>query len=314
MDDHTYQVTHEGRGGELFAIFIINVLLTILTLGIYKFWAKTRVRRYLWSHSRIEGERLEYNGTGFELFVGFLTAMAFLVLGALLLFLLMMLVQNFDERWVVLPLLLFYAAMLLLPAIGIYSARRYKLSRTRWRGIRFGQSGSAVRFAFMMLGHGLLTLLTLGLYGPFMRARLTAYTLGNTWFGTHQANFSGRGKDLFGRYLLAWLLTLPTLGLYWFWYLAAEARYFAEHTRFQDARFAAELTGGDLLKLGLGNLVLLVFTLGLAWPWVVVRTVRFYAQHYRLRGNLNFALISRTRQTAPRTGEGLVEAFDLGTI
>ena len=315
MENHTYRVAHEGRGGELFAIFIVNILLTILTLGIYKFWAKTRVRRYLWSHSSVDGERLEYGGTGMELFLGFLTAMAFFVLGGLLIFLLVMAAQSLAPHLIILAVLVAYAAMLILPGIALFSARRYKLSRTRWRGIRFGQSGSALRFALMMLGYGLLTGLTLGLYGPFMRTRLTAYSLGNTWFGNEQVSFTGRGKDLFGRYLLAYLLTLPTLGLYWFWYLAAEARYFAEHTRFQNARFAAvTLTGGGLLKLALVNLLLLVITLGLAWPWVVVRTARFYAAHYSLQGALDFAAISRSRQVAPRTGEGLIEAFDMGAI
>lgn len=314
MENHTYRAAHAGRGGELFAIFLVNILLTIVTLGIYRFWAKTRVRRYLWSHTSIEGERLEYGGTGLELFLGFLTATAFLVLGGLLVFLLMMLMQTFDPALAILPGLLFYAAMLVLPGMALYSARRYKLTRTRWRGIRFGQSGSALQFALLALGHGLLTLLSLGLYGPFMRARLAAYSLGNTWFGNQQLNFTGRGKDLFGRYLLAWLLTLPTLGLYWFWYLAAEARYFAERTQFQNARFASTLTGGSLLKLVLVNLLLLVFTLGLAWPWVLVRTAQFYAGHYSLQGTLDLAAVARSRLVAPRTGEGLIEAFDMGAI
>lgn len=314
MNETTYRLSHQGSGGELFAIFIVNALLTIVTLGIYRFWAKTRVRRYLWSHSSIAGERLEYTGTGKELFLGFLVAMAFLVLGGLLIFFLSTLLADLHPLLAALPWLLLYVALLTLPLIGIYSARRYTLSRTRWRGIRFAQSGSALRYAALGLGLGLLSILTLGLYTPFARARLTRYTTDNTWFGSQAAQFSGTGRALFGRFALALLLTLPTLGLYWFWYAAAEARYFAEQTGFQGAQLASTITGGALLKLAVTNLLLLVFTLGLAYPWVVVRTVRLYAEHYTLKGAINFAALAQSTQRAPRTGEGLVEAFGMGGI
>ena len=73
--------TYDGRLSELYAIFIPNLLLTIVTLGVYRFWAITRMRRYLWSRFVFLGERFEYTGTGGELFRGFLLAM--LVLAAL---------------------------------------------------------------------------------------------------------------------------------------------------------------------------------------------------------------------------------------
>lgn len=66
---------YDGRLGELYVLFIKNLLLTIITLGIYRFWAKTRVRRYLWSHTSLFGDRFEYTGTGKELFLGFLIAL-----------------------------------------------------------------------------------------------------------------------------------------------------------------------------------------------------------------------------------------------
>ncbi|MDP6709654.1 MAG: DUF898 family protein, partial [Alphaproteobacteria bacterium] len=66
------QLEHDGRVGELLPIVLINALLNIVTLTIYRFWAKSRVRRYLWSGMRMTSDRFEYTGSGMELFLGFL--------------------------------------------------------------------------------------------------------------------------------------------------------------------------------------------------------------------------------------------------
>ena len=72
------RLVYDGRLGELYKIFIVNVLLGLVTLGIYRFWGKTRMRRYLWSHLGYDGDRFEYTGTGGELFRGFLVVAAVL--------------------------------------------------------------------------------------------------------------------------------------------------------------------------------------------------------------------------------------------
>ena len=71
--------TFHGTGGTLFGIHLVNTLLTIVTLGFYYFWAKTRLRRYLFGQSEIEGDRYAYHGTGPELLLG--TIKAVLVFG-----------------------------------------------------------------------------------------------------------------------------------------------------------------------------------------------------------------------------------------
>lgn len=74
------RLRQHGTGGELFAIFIVNILLKLVTLGIYHFWAQTRVRRYLWTQASFDNERFEYKGRGVELFLGFLKALGLLIL------------------------------------------------------------------------------------------------------------------------------------------------------------------------------------------------------------------------------------------
>ncbi len=68
-----------ARLGALFRIVYVNLILTILTLGIYRFWAKTKLRRYIWRHLMVGGESFEYTGTGKELLLGFLKAVLVLL-------------------------------------------------------------------------------------------------------------------------------------------------------------------------------------------------------------------------------------------
>src|SRR5215510_11290460 len=74
------RLTYDGQIGELYGIFFLNLLLGIITLGIYRFWGRTRYRRYLWSHTSYDGDRFEYTGTGGELFRGFIIAIGILIL------------------------------------------------------------------------------------------------------------------------------------------------------------------------------------------------------------------------------------------
>ena len=60
----------DGGIGEFTGIFVVNLLLTIITIGIYRFWAITRWRRYFWSHMAFQEERFEYTGRGGKLFLG----------------------------------------------------------------------------------------------------------------------------------------------------------------------------------------------------------------------------------------------------
>ena len=82
--DTTYDAVNEqplytGRLRKLIPIVLRNILLSIITLGIYRFWGKTKIRRYLWSQVSFRGEPLEYTGTGTELFLGFLVVMLILI-------------------------------------------------------------------------------------------------------------------------------------------------------------------------------------------------------------------------------------------
>src|SRR2546423_6521448 len=124
-----------GSGAALFGIHVINALLILATVGIYYFWAKVRVRAYLWSESEFEGDRFAYHGTGRELIIGFVKAFAFFLLPMTLL---NTLPEIFEASALVIMatrLLVSILAGIFIP-VAIVGARRYRLSRTSWRGIR----------------------------------------------------------------------------------------------------------------------------------------------------------------------------------
>jgi uncharacterized membrane protein YjgN (DUF898 family) len=300
-----------GSGGSLFGIQIVNIFLTIITLGIYYVWAKVKVRRYLMSETEFEGDRFAYHGTGRELLNG--SFKAGFILGGL---------SALTKSTPYLPggtstktsvIVFFYIALLMLVPIAMVGSRRYRLSRTSWRGIRFSFRGRAWDFVKLFVGQGLLTLITLGLYSPSFDTNRHAFMVSHSYFGNRKFDFDGRGRDLFDSFLLALLLTIPTLYLCWFWYWAKKQRYFWDHTSFGTARFRSTMTGRHLFSQKLGNLLLLVGTLGFAWPWVMVRTVQFNLAYLTLEGRLDLAAIQQEAQTASATGEELDSLMDLDT-
>jgi uncharacterized membrane protein YjgN (DUF898 family) len=299
-----------GSGGSLFGIWIVNVLLTLVTFGIYHFWAKTRVRRYLASQTEVDGDRFAYHGTGAELLVGALKAAVFFAVP----FLLYNVPQLLPVGWVaqIGGIVLGYAIVLLLIPIAIVGTRRYRLSRTSWRSIRFSFRGPVREFMNLYLRGVMLSVITLGIYYPYFVARRHGYLTARSYFGNERFDWDGRGAELFPIYALTVLLWLPTLGFYWFWFQARKQRYLWDHTTLGSARFRFTATGGALLGLKLVNFLLLVVTLGLASPWVTVRNAGFVLRHLHLEGALDVARIEQEAQQASATGEGLAGFLDTG--
>lgn len=336
-----HTLDYVGPTGALFGIFYKNLVLTILTLGIYRFWAKTRERRFIWNSTRVDGEPFEYTGTGKELFLGFLKAAAILVP----LFVGLQLIELFvfDESLIGFAAVTAVRLVLILGLVyaGTFAARKYRMSRTTWRGIRFQQNGSMWRYAGMALLGILLSAVTLGLYLPHLQARLMRYELGNLKFGSATFRFDGTGKELFQQFLKVWIIpvTLVVIAaidivvsrmtrnfsmvqfvpLIVFlviapcvlWYQAKVYRFQAEHTRLEGVRFAMpRLTGWRLFRLFVGNYLITMLSLGLLSPLATQRTMRFWIQHTLIHGPIDVDRIAQAAR-GPGTGEGLAGFFDI---
>jgi uncharacterized membrane protein YjgN (DUF898 family) len=304
-------LSFHGAGGPLFSIYIMNIFLTIITLGFYYFWGKVRVQSYLMDQTDIAGDHFAFHGTGKELLIGFLKAMLVFAVPLTLLNVMPELMGAGVFIKKVAEFLAYGIIMVFIP-VAMVGARRYRLSRTSWRGIRFSFRGQTREFIKLFARGSFLTAITLGVYYPIFDARRYGFLVSQSYFGNRQFLFYGNGRDLLGQYLLALALTIPTLGLYWFWYLARKQRFFWENTSFGSACFRYTVTGRALMNLHLGNLLLLVGTLGLALPWVMVRKVQFVCKYLTLEGSLDVAGVRQEAQKASATAEALAGFLDAG--
>ncbi|MGB8447167.1 MAG: DUF898 family protein, partial [Pseudolabrys sp.] len=198
-----------GQRRSYWRLLIRGAALLMVTLGIYRFWLVTDVRRFLWSNTEIAGEPLEYTGTALELLLGFLVAIALLIpiyAGFFLAALDLGLLGKLSG-------LLAFAALGVLGQYAIYRARRYRLTRTIYRGLRFHQSGSAWSYAIRATLWWIATIGTLGLAYPFQMASLERYKMRNTFYGDLAGRFEASGFALLLRGLPMWLLFFAPLAL-----------------------------------------------------------------------------------------------------
>lgn len=257
------RLEYDGTAGPVAKIAVSNALLTLATLGAYRFWGKTRMRRHLWSRASFLGDRAEYTGTGRELLLGFLVALAALALLAGAVFGIE-LATGIDHPLYWTANGAYSLVVLFLVFVAEYRARRYRLSRTEWRSIRFVQDGSSLRYALLALGWAAVTLVSLGLAYPVYRTRLQRYRAAHTRFGDRRFEFDGRARKLLGAWLLAWLFFVPTLGLTYVWYRVREFRYFAGKTRCGALSFASDLGAGATIRIAV------VYSLIAPLPAIVV--------------------------------------------
>lgn len=196
-----------GKEAPYWRLLILGALLLICTLGIYRFWLTTDMRRFLWSNSEIAGDHLEYTGTARELLIGFLIAIAVMLPINALFFLAALDLGLVGKLAGVLAFLL----LALLGQFAVYRARRYRLSRTVYRGVRFYQTGSGWVFAcYALMWWGLIAL-TLGLAYPFAQASLERFKMRHTYYGDLPGHFEGSALALFLRGFPLWLLVIGPL-------------------------------------------------------------------------------------------------------
>ncbi len=209
--DTNGRLRHDGLGGELFAIHVRNLSLAVLTLGIYRFWGKTLIRRYLWNHTRFMDEALEYTGTGRELFLGFIIVAAVLAVASVAYQLLDVIALMILPTLGVALNILLVLGILPLMGIALYRARRYRLSRTLWRGIRGAQTGSPGRYGLTYLAYWVLNVLSAGWTYPWMRMKLMRQIIDNSWFGDRRFKIDGGSRELYGPFAVAWAIVFLAL-------------------------------------------------------------------------------------------------------
>ncbi|MBC2667557.1 YjgN family protein [Novosphingobium piscinae] len=202
----------DGRWQDYAPIAFTNLLLTIVTLGLYRFWGKARSRRYLWSRTRFIDDRLEWAGTGLELFKGAVMALLLIVLPLVLLNMLTQsLVLQGQTLLGGLVGTVQLVLVLLLIGVALFRSLRYRLSRTYWRGIRGGSDDPGLGYGWSYLWKNAVGYLALGLLLPWAMVSLWNERWSAMSFGQHRFSANGTVDGLIRRYLLCYLA--PLIGL-----------------------------------------------------------------------------------------------------
>lgn len=201
-------MSFSGRGGEFFRMLVTGSLFQIPTFGFYRFWLITKLRRHLWANTQVGGEAFEYTGTAKELLIGFFIALAVLTPIYIGYFLLGIMLEE-KQALASLPLVV---VMYVLAHFASYRARKYRATRTVFRGLRFWMKGSGWAYAFRAILWDVATLLTVGLALPWAMASLERYRMRHTYFGNVQGDFTGTGWTLFKRGWWVWALGLMIIG------------------------------------------------------------------------------------------------------
>lgn len=336
-----------GTWREFAPIAFTNLLLTIVTLGVYRFWARARERRYLWSRTQFIDDNLEWAGTGREMFVGFLIVIAVLLPGVLFLqFGAQALALRGQIALAGLIVLAIYFGFFALIGLARYRALRYRLSRTYWHGIRGGGEPGGWSYAWSYLWKTFTGAFLIGLLVPWAWTSLWNERWNRMSFGPHQFEASANTSGLMGRWMV--VLATPVLAGFIGIFLAFQARsdpasaaaigalvvfgvygllaivglgFFAAYIRqvigsleLGGLRFDFTARSMDWLKLFLGHVGLVIVTLGLGLVFISYRNWSFFIRHLEAGGSVDLDTMTQSETAIGGDAEGLASAFDIGAI
>lgn len=204
-----HPLAYDGRLSELYQLFLRNLLLTIASGGIYYFWGKVRLRQYLWSRVTLDGHRFEFRGRGGEMFRGFLMILAGLTSWGILTTWLELSMEGNALLLTGVITLVTWLLILYLAFVAQFSAQRYRLTRTFWRGIGGGMRGSSLVYGLKGLALTALLPITLMQARPFASLRLLEHRLNRVSLGDRPLVMTGcRAGKIYGRYFLGCLGTV----------------------------------------------------------------------------------------------------------
>lgn len=327
--------TFHGNAREYFRIWIVNTLLTLLTVGIYSSWAKVRKRRYLRGSTELMGHRFDYLADPRRILVGnilvVLMFIAYMVVGEVYPFI------RFGA---------FGVGVILLPWVVVRSLA-FNAHNTTYRGMRFRGRYTYGAAALLFLGQWLVITATAGIYYPaWVRNRkkyvVDGHRLGDAFFhfesksGPFYRTYFLAGCTVFGAAFFGAIISgfivqdnagkLPTmLQLAPFFAVYGLAIFFAKHfvyanlfnhiwnhTRLDGHQFSASLSTGAWLKIQFVNLGAIVISAGLLYPWTVIRSANYALSclHFQPQGAIE--KISRLgRSDGSAVGETAAEFVGL---
>ncbi len=336
-----------GNGAEYFRIWIVNLLLSIVTLGVYSAWAKVRRLTYFHGNTWLGDSNFGYHAKPLQILKG--RVIAFILFVAL----------AFGSE--ISPAVGLFSAALFFAAFPwmFWTSMRFGANNTSYRNIRFGFRGDLKGAYAALLGWPLLGMLSFGLLFPLAMHKGTAYTVNNYAYGTSRFSFDasvGSFYGLFGKYLGLFVLlmvvffggvvggtgamasllgidpetlksgdesavgklvivpmTLFYVGFFvlYAWYQTRIRNLVVNHTQVEGHVFHSRYSIGSYISLQLGNWLGIVLSLGLFIPWAAVRTARYAAERtdVQVAGDLDSFVADQTRQQSA-LGQEMGDMFD----
>ncbi|MBB3120554.1 YjgN family protein [Pseudoduganella violacea] len=327
-----------ATGSEYFRIWIVNLLLSIVTLGIYSAWAKVRSNQYFYSSTRLDGSSFEYHGNPKAILKGRILAL--------------ILVGGYNLAFKISPLLglaMMVAVAIVMPVL-VWRSMQFKLYNTSYRGIRFGFDGDKRSAYIHYLWLPLLVSLSLGLALPFVHQRVKRFQHSEARFGSTKFSFDASVGSFYRQYLIFFAITfvgtivcsvagfflgtafahaLPfggpaaatilMIGLTYLWLFSIWPLFQSrlqnliwDHTQLGQHGFRSELAWGRLTSIYLTNLLGVICTLGLFIPFAKVRVLKYRLESATMlaAGSLD-DFIAGVQQDVDSTGEGVADIIDL---
>lgn len=314
-----------------YGIQVTNLLLTILTFGLYYPWARAATLHYVYQETELAGSRFIFHGTGKEMFKGFIKVfIAFITLVTVCYFVLDSTMR--EQLSVILDDLqvTFYEIMysfyitgfifaLLITPLVIHGSMKYRLSRTSWRGIHLGYRGSLGEIYKVYFIGILLTVVTLGIYYPWFVVSLRKYVIGNIRMGNLNFAYEGTGGDLFVIRLMGFFGMMFTFGIYYFWYKRDMFNFFIDNiVVYQNEKkcyFQSKADAASVFEWMIINYVIIMFTFGLAIPWAMLRTLQFVVNNVEIYGQFNADDIHQTEEEYKNAiSDDLSTMLDVGIV
>lgn len=309
-----------GSGSEYFRIWLVNILLTIVTLGIYSAWAKVRNKQYFYGNTRVDGAGFEYLARPAQILRG-----RALVGGALMAYWGLSIFLPYVEAVFGLAFVFGFPWL-------IVRSLAFNAHNSAWRNIRFGFSAGYKEAFKVYILCPLLAVVTLGLFSPYVFYRQKKFLVENSSFGRSRFSFHATWKDYYRILMAASLLTLLAVAvvgvavftfaplvllavpiyLYIFAYFSVKSgNLFYHSSRLSRHRLESTMEVRDYLWLVLTNTLATALTLGIFHPWAKVRAQRYKMQHLSLlpAGDLN-ALVAGKQKAVGAVGDATGDFFD----
>ncbi len=331
MEQHKQQFEFHGKTGEFFKIWIVNLMLSIVTLGVYSAWAKVRTRKYFYSNTVLMNSSFDYLADPVKILKGRLFALVLIVI--------------YSLSVVISPMLQAGIMVVFIPLFPwvIIKALKFNLYNSAYRNIRFHFAADYLKALWVFVGLPILVAISVGLAYPYFVRERKKFVLDHSAYGTRKFELSASTKQFYTVYLKVFaviviilllmtalyyiaqtasiaevilvpaiLLSYPVLLVMYVYLYTATTNLTLNHTMLHNFKFVSSLETGTMCWLYLSNMLAIIFSLGLLIPWAMIRMAKYKISCLALfTDNEVDVFLAAEAERADAIGEELGDILDI---